>query len=346
MPAMRLILFLLALCATSAEAADVDDLYSARVAVKDRSDAEFKRGMARALEAVIVKLTGSSAEARTKAARAIIGQASRLVQQFGYERPPPGREESGELMLRAEFDARVLTSEMRSRGLVVWGKERPDTLVWLIIDDGDGRQLLGSLDEHPVLEALGRRAAARGIPVVFPLADISEATSIAGIDASAGMAAALGAISDKYGVRSVLVGHMQQVLPTLWESRWTLNVADESLSWDQQGDLAELLGEEAADTLADALGRRYASPAVLQGADRVALTVSNISSPADYARTERYLRTLDSVTGLFVRRVDNSGIVFDLDVQGGAPGLQQGISFGSTLAPDPVNPGTYRLLPP
>lgn len=345
MPALRLVLLLLALFASVAEAADVDDLYSARVAVKDRSDAEFKRGMARALEAVIVKLTGSSAEARTKAARAIIGQASRLVQQFGYERPPATRAESDELILRAEFDARVLTSEMRSRGLVVWGKERPDTLVWLIVDDGGGPQLLGSLDEHPVLEALRSRAAARGIPVVFPLADISEATSIAGAQSTAEMAAALGATSDKYGVRSVLVGHLQQVLPTLWESDWTLTVADESLGWDEQGDLAELLGEEAADTLADALGRRYASPTAPQGADRVTLTVRNIGSPADYARTERYLRTLDSVTGLFVRRVDNSGIVFNLDVQGGALALRQGISFGQTLAPDPVDPGAYRLLP-
>jgi hypothetical protein len=345
MPAIRLVLLLLALFVSVAEAADVDDLYSARVAVKDRSDSEFKRGMARALEAVFVKLTGSSEEARTKAARAIVGQASRLVQQFGYERPPASRGDSDGLVLRAEFDARVLTSEMRSRGLVVWGKERPDTLVWLIIDDGDGRQLLGSLDEHPVVEALRARAAARGIPVVLPLADITEAASIAGADTTAGMAAALGAISEKYGVRSVLVGHLQQVLPTLWESRWTLTVADESLAWDRQGDLAELLGEEAADTLADALGRRYASPAAPQGADRVALTVRNIGSPADYARTERYLRTLDSVAGLFVRRVDNNGIVFDLDVQGGALALRQGISFGQTLAPDPVEPGAYRLLP-
>ena len=345
MPAIRLVLLLLALFAGVVAAADVDDLYSARVAVKDRSDAEFKRGLARALEAVIVKLTGSSTEARTKAARAIVGQASRLVQQFGYERAPAGRAASEDLVLRAEFDARVLTQEMRSRGLVVWGKERPDTLVWLILDDGEGRRLLGALDEHPLIDALRARAGARGIPLVLPLAAITEATSIVGAPTTAEMTAALNAMSPKYGVRSVLVGHLQQVLPTLWESRWVLTVVDESLAWDQQGDLAELLGEEAADTLADALGRRYASPTAPQGADRVALTVRNLDSPEDYARAERYLRTLDSVTGLFVRRVDNSGIVFDLNVQGGALALQQGISFGNTLAPDPVEPGAYRLLP-
>ncbi|MGR9089666.1 MAG: DUF2066 domain-containing protein, partial [Gammaproteobacteria bacterium] len=208
-----------------------------------------------------------------------------------------------------------------------------------------GRQLLGALDEHPVIEAVRARAAARGIPVVFPLGDIAEATSVAAASTTSGIAAALGPYAEKYDVRSVIVGHLQQVLPTLWESRWILTVADESLSWDQQGDLAELLGEEAADTLADALGRRYASPTAQQGSDRVALTVRNIGSPVDYARTERYLGTLDSVTNLSVRRVDNSGIAFDLQVQGGAVALKQGISFGQTLAPDPVDPGVYHLLP-
>jgi len=340
------IVLLLVFFGNSASAADVGNLYSARVRVADRSDTEFKRGIAKALEAVIVKLTGSSATARTKSARAVVGQAKRLVQQFGYERPADGSiAGTPQLMLRVEFDSRVLTREMRSRGLVVWGKERPDTLVWLVIDDSAGRRLLGALDEHPIMDAIRNRAAARAIPVVFPLGDIGEATSVPTAATAAELDAVLVENSAKYDVRSILIGQIVQVMPALWESRWRLGVANETLTWDQQGDLAALMGEEAADTLADALGRRYASPAVHVGADKVVLTVRKVASPDDYARTERYLRTLDSVTNLLVSRVDNNGIVFDLDVQGGAVALRQSISFGQTLAPDPDNPGIYLLTP-
>jgi hypothetical protein len=232
---------------------------------------------------------------------------------------------------------------MRARDLVVWGKERPDTLVWLVIDDLGGRRLLSAEDNHPLIEALKARAGTRGIPVVLPLGDISEAGAIDGTASAAAMAENLLESSYNYDVRSVLVGHLQLVGPELWESDWHLTVAGESMNWNEEGDLVEQLGEEASDNLADALGRRYAAPALNKLSDTVSFTVRNLSSPQDYARTERYLRTLDSVTSVHVRRVDNSGIVFDLHVQGGADALRQSISFGQTLSPDPVDPLAYRL---
>jgi len=326
-------------------AADVDGLNSARVPVNDRSEAEFKRGIAKALEAVVVKLTGDSGVPRTKPGRGVVGQAKRLVQQFGYEQPRDGDPQSGELMLRVEFDGRVLAKEMRSRNLVVWGKERPDTLVWLVIDDTSGRRLLDAGDENEMIRIIRQRARARGIPLVFPINDIAETNALTNASSLAEIEQALWASSEKYGVRSILMGYLRQVMPTLWENRWTLIVENESLTWEQQGDLVELLAEEATDALADALGRRYAAPVLHAGTDVVALTVTNLTSAQDYARTERYLRTLDSVTGLLVRRVDEHGIVFDLSVQGGLVALTQSISFGQTLSADPVDEAVFRLIP-
>jgi hypothetical protein len=344
-PNIPITIILLLLGAVVVNAADVEGLNSARVPVVDRSDAEFRRGIAKALEAVVVKLSGDSRVPRTKPGRGVVGQAKRLVQQFGYEQPRDGDPQSGGLMLRVEFDGRVLAKEMRSRNLVVWGKERPDTLVWLVVDDTTGRRLLGADDEDEMIRVIRRRARARGIPLVFPINDIAETNALANASSTAEIEQALWASSEKYGVRSILMGYLRQVLPTLWENRWTLIVENESLTWEQQGDLIELLAEEATDSLADALGRRYAAPVLHAGTDVVSLTVTNLTSARDYARTERYLRTLDSVTSLLVRRVDEQGIVFDLAVQGGLVALTQSISFGQILSPDPAGEAVFRLIP-
>lgn len=335
---------ILILASAAAGAADVEDLNSARVPVADRSEAEFKRGIAKALEVVVVKLTGDSASSHSKAGRGVVGQAQRLVQQFGYEQHAAGGgTRTARLMLRVQFDARVLNKEMRSRGLVIWGKERPDTLVWLLVDDAGGRRLFGTQDDDPITDVMRRRADARGVPLVFPLVDITETGAAATAASPAQLEEALKASSDKYGVRSVLIGHLREAVPGLWETRWTLLVGSESLVWEQQGDIAELLVEEAADNMADALGRRYAASNA--GTGSVALTVHGLTSADDYARTESYLRTLDSVTNLFVRRVEPEGIVFDLTVHGGLAGLAQSISFGQTLSPDPAGATVFRLLP-
>jgi uncharacterized protein len=335
----------LLLGAVGAAATDVEGLNSAHVPVVDRSDAEFKRGIAKALEAVIVKLTGDSAAPRGKPGRGVVGQAKRLVQQFGYELPREPGADPGQLVLRVEFDGRVLHEEMRSRGLVVWGKERPDTLVWVVVDDSDGRSLLGTDDTSQLSRVLKGQADARGIPLVFPIADIAETAAVAGASSATELDQVLRLSSEKYGVQSVLIGHLRQVTNALWETRWTLMVEEESLVWEQQGDFLELLVEEAADDLADALGRRYAAPELYAHPDAVAVTVNGVTSPDDYARTQRYLRTLDSVTSLFVRHVDERGIVFDLTVQGGLVALAESISFGQTLSPDPVDGTVFRLIP-
>lgn len=331
--------------AFAVNATDVDGLNSARVPVADRSDTEYKRGIAKALEAVIIKMTGSSSAARSKTGRGVVGQAKRLVQQFGYERSRASGGKGGRLFLRVEFDARVLAQEMRTRNLVVWGKERPDTLVWLIFDDTQGRKLLGAGDNHAALRAMQRRARARGIPLVFPVADLGEGSAFANTSSMPEIQQAVRMNADKYGVRSQLIGHLQQATPSLWEVDWVLTVAGEALKWDQQGDIVELLVEEATDSLADALGRRYASSALRGPADAIAVTVAGLHSPQDYARTERYLRNLDSVSNLLVRRVTEQGITFDLTVQGGLLALTQSISFGQMLAPDPVDAATFHLNP-
>ncbi len=325
-------------------AADVEGLNSARVPVSDRSDAEFDRGVSRALEIVIVKLTGNSASPQSGSGRAVVKQAKRLVQQFGYEQQGIGVASANELVLRVEFDARVLGEEMRSNRLALWGKERPETLVWLVLDDANGRNILEANDPHEIMRVMKDRARVRGIPIAFPVADIADTIALPDELSSVALANAAYLNSGKSGVQSTLVGHIRQVAPSLWESEWSLVVAGELIVWEQQGDIVELMVEESSDNLANELGHRYRD-ANQNPSDVVAVTVHGLRSVADYARTERYLSTIDSVTSLLVRQVDESAIIFDLAVKGGFASLVQSISFGQTLAPDPTDLGVFRLIP-
>lgn len=332
------------LLAAGAAATDVDGLHSAWVPVADRSEAEFRRGIAKALEIVIVKLTGDRAAPKSKSGRGVVGQAKRLVQQFSYEVLRYGGSSTEQLMLRVEFDARVVNANMRSRGLVVWGKERPDTLFWLVVDDSTGgRYLLGADHDDELIRVITARARVRGVPILFPIADIAESSAVADAVSDIALEQALKTSSVKYGLRSILIGQLRQVIPGVWENRWTLSVEDESLTWMQRGDFLSLLVEEATDLMADALGRRYATPLSVH-TDVVAVTVNGVVSALDYARTERYLRSLDSVIDLFVRQVDGADIVFDITVAGGLAALTQSIAFGRMLDPDPVDAAVFRLI--
>jgi hypothetical protein len=338
--------FFLWSCLAAALASDVDNLAGARIPVFDRSDAEFSRAIAKALEIVVVKLTGDSSSANSTAGRGVVGQAKRFIQQFGYERPlDQFGEVTGDLVLRVEFDLNALGNVMRERGLVVWGKERPDTLVWIIVEDLTGRRLLGSEDPGTLLDTVERRASYRGIPVLTPLLDITVDSQIAATFSEEELLEVLLVNSVPYGVESILIGHLRAVPPGLWETNWRIFVAEETFQWSQQGDIPELLVEEAIDSLADALGRRFAAPSLYALTGSVAVEVQAVDSADDYARAEKYLRSLDAVTAISVTRIAARSVFFDVTVQGGVEALTQSIAFGAVLLPADETASVYRLIP-
>lgn len=340
----------------------VEDLTLARVPVADRSDIEFARGTSKALEAVLVKLTGSSRTTRTAGGRAVLAKAKRLVQQFGYEKSSRDNE-AQDLLLRVAFDAPALTEEMRNQGLVLWGKERPATRLYVIVKNGDMTSMVTSdslaaeTAEAEVAEIIARQAFNRGIPVSFPgiakTALIETQRNISEV-----LATAL-EIETQTDVDGVAVGIFEASPSGLWESRWVFQMGNERGKFSGQGDLIALLAEENTDSLADAIGRRFANPTLLGHKESVRLKVHGIFDSSDYANVTRYLRSLDSVTDLFLQQAEGDAIILSASVQGGYAGLNQSIAFGKVLAPistaggigegaqesdNTVRPGEYRLI--
>lgn len=327
------------LCAPLA-ARDATDLFSAQVVVADRSAAQLARGAAAALSQVLVKLIGTRAGAASPALQTVRAQASKLLLQYAYEPSADGTK----LLLKAEFDEPALVAELTSRGIATWGRQRPESLIWLIVDTGTERVLIGGEDPGRYGGALLARAQARGLPVMLPLLDIEESQTLLAAPDWNAIAAGATALSSRYGAPAVLVVHLRQTAPGLWEARWKVQVDADDFSSGQEGDLPELIVEESVDALGDALARRYADPTELAGADKLVLTVIGVQSAADYARLSTYLNSLDTVADLFLRSVDPAAVRYELTARGGRAALAQSIGFGRVLAPVAGQPDSWQLL--
>ncbi|MBI4692624.1 MAG: DUF2066 domain-containing protein [Gammaproteobacteria bacterium] len=327
----------------AAEAASVANLYRAIVPIADKSDAEVQRATAQALENVIVKLTGSSGAPRDGRARALLAKAARYESQFGFERPEgPG----GPLALRVDFDQRALAQALRQQGLPVWGHQRPESLLWLVVTDANGRHIAGSDEYQPALEAIQDRAQQRGLPLVLPLQDINETQLIASEKTGPDLDQALLTQSERYGAPAVLIGQITQTTDQQWDARWTLKIEEESMDWKRHGETIEAVLADGVDVLGDALGRRYAN--VAQASGEVAageLTVEGVNTVEDYARALDYLRSVDAVSKVSVRRVLPGKVVFKLDAHGGLAAVAGAVQFGRVLLPLPGIADAYQLAP-
>ena len=330
----------LVIATPGALARDLSNLYSAEVEVTDRSPGELARGARAALAAVLVKLTGDRRAAAREGVDALLGQASKLMFKYAYAPHPEGPG----LLLEAEFDEPALVAELNALGIPLWGRQRPDTVAFIIIDEAGQRSVLGGDEPGRRAEALLTRAAQRGIPLLLPLMDIEETRHLAHAGDWNGIATTALALATRYGTTGVLVGYLRESAPGLWESNWRMQVGADASNWHDQGGIAALMLEGAADRLADTLASRYADPGLLGSAESFAIDIEGLGSAADYARVVTYLDGLDAVTGLFVRSVEADRVHIEISARGGRAGLAQTIAFGRVLMPLPL-PDAYRLLP-
>ena len=329
---------LVLLLALPAGARDVGDLYSARVPVPDRGAESLAAGARAALGRVLVKLTGNRAAASGPALGELGGSAAKLMLQYGFEPDPVG----GGVLLAAHFDESALNGELERLGVPVWGKERPETVVWLVVDEGARRLVSG--DEPGVEgEVVYARAGQRGLPALLPLMDIEESQHLLYAGDWQTLATTATALSTRYGTPATLVGHLVQSVPGLWEANWRVTVGEDSHDWRDEGDVLPLLLEAGVETLADALARRFADPALLGRDEVLAIRIVGLGSAADYARATTYLEALDTIADLFISEVSAAGVTVAFTARGGRTAFEQSVTFGNVLLPVQGQPGIYQL---
>ena len=341
------VFFLLYACAPAAHAVKVSGIYEAEVSVQDRSVANRKAALSAALGVVIAKVTGNRNAAESPALVPLLRLAEGYVQRDQYrEAAPGGAGGTGQLKLWARFDEATLNNDLRQLGLPVWDLERPSILLWLVTSDSAGRGFVAPEDQTQYMAPVEERTRARGLALVFPLFDLQDAEGLQAGDIGSGPSDAVLEASRRYQADSILAGNVESTAPGIWEGRWTAYIAGEAATWTGAADMPETVIEEGIDEMADRLAARYAQKGSAADAVQLDVTVSDVNTVDDYARTVKYLASLNSVAAVQVTRVEPGHVVFSIRVHGGEPALLQALSFGSTL--EPASGGTsgqYRLLP-
>jgi hypothetical protein len=345
------LLLLLLAHATPSPALKVQGLYEAEVPVVDQSAAARQQAVSGALRLVLVKLTGDRNITGTVSVAPLLAAAERYVQQFRYGEATvpstgPGAAARKESRLWVRFDENALNRDLRDIGVPIWGSERPSTLLWLVIAEGTGRNWAIEGEHDGYLSVIEARAAARGIPLLFPLFDLEDGAALQTSDVRGGFAQPVLDASRRYNADAVLAATLESPVPGIWEARWTAWIGEETLAWTGEGDIPESLLEEGMDGIADMLAARYAGTHGTAEASAFEITVVNVESVDHYARALKYLQSLNSVADVQVAVVREGSVRFSLRAHGGEAALAQAFALGRTLERvDGAEDGTYRLLP-
>ncbi len=350
LPIWLLAALLLLAPAGPALAVTVDDLYRAEVKVVDKSGAARNEGFQRALERLLVKVSGSSAVRSNPDVAQLLESPERFVQQFRYERldegdyepvpafPDDAEDGAGEdgaeptaaptLALHVQFAQGRVERALEQRGIVIWGDRRPELLVWLAVDDGDERGIVSADGDSPAREQLMQRAQQRGLPAMLPLMDMADRSRVEFVDIQGGFLDAVRGASERYRPNAMLVGHVRP-RGSGWQGDWNLMGVGERKSWQASADAMGAAVAAGVDGATDRVARAFAGRG--EQAHDFRLRVTGVDNLDAYARVSEYLASLVRVRNAAVLKLEPSEIVFRVSMNGRIEDLVRAITLGSTL---------------
>jgi len=323
-----------------------DTQYSATVPVADRSEAARGAAVRQALGDVLARLSGDPAILRQAGSAALLSKANRYLQQYQYEGDEtPGV--PGALALRAGFDGAALEADMRQQGLPLWGRTRPPALIWLAVDDGRRRYLLGADTDDEVYRELSKAASRQGLELILPLNDLQDQALLGYNDVADVSLDKVRRASQRYASEVILVGRLQ-ASGSQWGSQWRLQAPGGDSQWQTgMATLGVTLDQGLAKAAEGLTPHAPAQNLAGQSASQLMLRIEGVAGLGDYARISEYLSGLAPVRSVALDNVQGQRVEFRLDVQGGAAGLEQTLALGGILEHAATTDGagvqTYRL---
>lgn len=325
------VLLVSAFLSTVSNAAELTDLYQARVAA-GQSQPQWQK---QALQDVLVKLTGGEAVFAQPGIADALKNSGQFVVQFQQV------QQDGQPQLLVTLDGQKITRLLQSLQIPVWGPRRPDVLLWLTERPVETPQFVIS-PEHPLRKALLQQAGRYGLSLQFPLYDETDSALVNEAASWGGDWALLQQASGRYQATEVYNLLFDQLTDAS-------GLVQFRLTWQQLVDggvqSKELLSADAmalaqqfCAELAAAQASRYAVRISASGdtaAGSLQLTFDGVSSLSDLVALRQLFSSMLTVRDHQLTQYQAGQAVLQLQLAASPDEFYRALSLVKELTPQP-----------
>ncbi|MBS3954254.1 MAG: DUF2066 domain-containing protein [Methylomicrobium sp.] len=292
---LRLLVIYCVLASQSAVAAEVKGLFETEVMAKSQTQDDKNAAIKAALTVVLQRVLAGNDILTDPVVQKLLDSAPVYVKQFQYAMIDSRNEaQSDKRPVRVLFNEELLLDLLKSSKLSIWSEIRPETLVWLVVEEEGQRQFFKPDTMPMVSQSLNKAARLAGIPIIFPLMDLAEKTQITVGDVLSAYPTQLMTISARYDVVSILAGRLVNK-QGCWQAEWALYFDDNVAQWmGGCGTLDEALRGGMDGTYSN-LSKYYSVKPGVVNLTTVNVSVMGVQGADDMNRVNRYLTSLPMV---------------------------------------------------
>jgi len=280
-----------------------------RITVSDRSEATIDAAAREAFERALLQRSGDKRLLEDPAVQAALASARAQLSLFQFERV------QGVTRFVAHIDQAALEQLIRQANGTLWTEERPPILLWLVIDEADGRRFGNLAEEDALWEAMTQEFEALGLNLRRPLYDLPDELLVS---PEALWQRDFGAVieaSARYGMTHLLLGRMIRLSEGRTIAEWVYSDGTEEHSSTVQADSMTSLIAPGIQLATTQMRLRYAVELTGTATQRsLIISVSNVISLEDYKAVVSAMESIQTLER--VRTVAVDGDTLTLEVIG------------------------------
>lgn len=353
--------FILLFLSSSIEAVEVKDLYIAKVSVESQGTADRNKALKQALQSVLVKVGGQQSILSHQAIKPHLRRYNSFVTNYTYQRTDTQQ------FLQATFDQAKINQLFVDANLPIWGSLRPQVVLWLVNEQGLTRQLIAETSQSELVQSVKDFTNLRGLPIVLPLFDIADTSTISSSDVWGRFSQPIFHASKRYLAEAIIIVRVsdnsllsgeqlaltqgcqllcQQAITVDWSFISADNEDEpQQFSESYQGfDRADLLTQALSD-ITDNIYQRYALTTDVN--NQYEIDVANVETLATYVSVTQFLQQLSSVQSVRLVSADGSSRRFSLTLIGSERTLLASLKLNKALKQhiDVLDPSLNTKVP-
>jgi hypothetical protein len=331
-------------------ALQVSGLYSQQIPVTNDGEAERNRAFREAFAAVVVKVSGDPRWLENLAIERAIAQAQNYVEATSYisesiqlplednTLPLDSDEEqfytAEQRIISVNFAAALINELLADAGIPVWDDNRPSVLVWMVLQNSAGDREFLTVGSNPeIVKVMQDFAAARGLPIIFPVLDFEDRRSLSENIAWNLDEAAISSASERYGADSILAGRLHFTASGELVGLWQFRFQEETDVFDGfDSELKSYLYDPLNRITTQLAGYFAILPESIDGGT-VRLRIDGIKNLNDYSSLLNYVENLGLVATVTTAEVDGERIELQLSLVGDTRQLYEQIALDRDLLP-------------
>jgi hypothetical protein len=331
-------------------ALQVSGLYSQQIPVTNDGEAERNRAFREAFAAVVVKVSGDPRWLENLAIERAIAQAQNYVEATSYisesiqlplednTLPLDSDEEqfytAEQRIISVNFAAALINELLADAGIPVWDDNRPSVLVWMVLQNSAGDREFLTVGSNPeIVKVMQDFAAARGLPIIFPVLDFEDRKSLSENIAWNLDEAAISSASERYGADSILAGRLHFTASGELVGLWQFRFQEETDVFDGfDSELKSYLYDPLNRITTQLAGYFAILPESIDGGT-VRLRIDGIKNLNDYSSLLNYVENLGLVATVTTAEVDGERIELQLSLVGDTRQLYEQIALDRDLLP-------------